>query len=141
MRIRRLLAVWLLSLAGLLSTACAPVPVTDIDHQTVYREDEKPLTLEDMTRAIRLAALRQDWKQVEVIEPGHIVATQRDEDNTKFVSVDILYTTTEYSIHYKDSKGMKYNAANRTIGHHYKSMLNDLHEEIAEMIQVVTPGS
>ncbi len=141
MNARRLLALLLLSIVGFLSSACAPVPVTDVDHVTVYRADGKPLSLTDMAHAIRLAALRQDWKQVNEIEPGHIVATQRDEDNTKLVSVDIIYTTTEYGIHYKESQGMKYNAMNRTIARHYRSMVSDLREEIGEMIQVITPGS
>ena len=127
--------------AGLLLAGCAPQPILQVDHDKVGRFDDKPLSLADMTHAIRLAAFRQEWKQVDVVEPGHIVATQRDDDGKWSVTVDILYTVDEFSIHYKDSQGLKYKAGSPMIDHHYNGAVKDLRDEIRDAIQEIVPGS
>lgn len=135
------LGMLLISAAALLAVGCADKPVKDVDHQTVTRYDGKPLSMADMEHAIRAAAYRQEWQQVSVVEPGHIVATQKDDKGKWSMTVDILYTAADFSIHYKDSQGLKYNAMTHVIGRRYPGAVEDLSDTIKDAVQDITPAN
>lgn len=126
-------------LVGALLIGCAPLPLVDMNHEPVQRQDGKTLSIEDMEHAIRMAALMEEWKP-EVAAPGHIVATRRDDDNAWTLSVDITYSATEYSVDYKDSHGLDYDPMRRTIAHHAHGMMMDLEDRIRDAIQDIVPA-
>jgi hypothetical protein len=130
----------LLMAATLLIAGCAPEYVRDYNNISVERFDSKPLTLTDMEHAVRLAAFQEEWQKADVVEPGHIVATKEDEDGKRSASVDVIYTATQFSIHYKDSRGFRYDASDHKIEHHYLSMVDDLRGRILDAVQEITPG-
>lgn len=136
---KRRLAVVLSLFAGALSMGCAPLPVVNLDHEQVQRDDGKQLSLDDMEHAIRMAALMEEWKP-EVVAPGHIVATRRDDDNAWTLSVDITYSATEYSVDYKDSHGLDYNPVKHVIAHHAHGMIGDLQDRIRDAVKDIVPA-
>lgn len=122
-------------------SGCAPEYVRDYNNISVERFDSKPLTLTDMEHVVRLAAFQEGWQKANVVEPGHILATKEDEDGSRSASVDVIYTATQFSIHYKDTRGFHYDGANHKIDHHYLSMVDDLRGRILDAVQEITPGS
>ena len=135
------LGMLLIAAVALFAVGCADKPVRDVDHVTVTRYDGKALSLADMEHVIRAAAYRQEWQQVNVVEPGHIVATQKADDGKWSMTVDILYTTADFSIHYKDSQGLKYNGLTHVIARRYPSAVNDLSDAIRDAAQDIVPAS
>ena len=127
------MVLWGLALAG-----CAPVPLADVDHVQVMRYDDKALTMNDMEHVIRIAAYKEEW-EAQTVSPGHIVATRHSSDWT--ISVDILYATSDFSVHYKDSKGLQYNPLSHHIARHGRGVVSDLVDRIKDTVQDVTPGS
>jgi hypothetical protein len=63
-----------------------------------------------------------------IIEPGHIIGTLLIRSHTAIV--DIYYTTTSFSIVYKDSTNLKYDANNKTIHHNYNNWIHNLERAI-----------
>lgn len=135
---KRLFGLALSLFAGVLLIGCAPLPLVDMNHEQVQRQDGKKLSMDDMGNAIRMAALMEEW-QPELVTPGHIVATRHDDDNQWVLSVDITYTATEYSVDYKDSHGLNYDPATRTIAHHAHGMMMDLEDRIRDALQDIMP--
>jgi hypothetical protein len=124
-----------------LLTGCVPNTFRNIDNVPVERFDSKPVTLVDMEHAIRLAAFQEGWQKADVVEPGHIVTTKVDEDGKRSMTVDVLFTATQFSIHYKSNFGYHYNAAAGRIDHYYLSMTDDLRDRIRDTLQQITPGA
>jgi hypothetical protein len=123
--------------AGLLATGCT-AQVRNLDHMSVARYDGKALTMADMEKIIRIAAYREDWQTVDLVEPGHFVATKHDAYDKWSATVEILYGPGSYSIRYKDSRGLRYHPTVNTIAHSYKSMVEDLSERIRDTAQSAT---
>ena len=125
--------------AAFLAVGCAPIPVLNVDHEQVMRLDGKTLTMSDMEKIVRLAAYQEEW-ETEVVSPGHIVATRQSGNDWK-LQADILYTTTDFSIHYKDSSGLQYNPMTGKIAKHGRGVMNDLEGRIKDEVQFFNPGS
>jgi hypothetical protein len=140
---RRVKALSLALLAGglLMLAGCVPQSFRNIQDVGVQRYDSKPVTMTDMEHAIRLAAIQEEWQKADLAEPGHMVVTKVDEDGQRSMSVDVFFTTTQFSIKYKDSRGYHYNPAANRIDHHYLSMTDDLRDRIRDAVQQITPGS
>ncbi|HEY1774046.1 MAG TPA: hypothetical protein VGH91_12740 [Gammaproteobacteria bacterium] len=126
----------LLMIAGCISNTFA-----NIQDVGVQRYDAKPVTMADMERVIRIAAFQEEWQKADLVEPGHMVVTKVDENGERSMTVDVLFTTTLFSIKYKDSRGYHYDPAANRIDHHYLSMTDDLRDRIRETLQVITPSS
>lgn len=137
---KRKLGQVLMIVGAILVAACAAQPIKDVNNAPVMRFDGKQLSMADMEHAIRLAAYREEWR-ADVVSPGHMVAVKRDESGDWTVSVDITYTTSDFSIHYKDSQGMKYDARTHKINRKYKGMVEDLRDRIVDGVQDINPGS
>lgn len=112
-----------------LGTACT-AQLRDVNEQMVTRYDGRSLSLDDMERVIRLAAYREDWQKLDLVAPGHFVATRHDPQGKWSATVDILYGPGSYSIHYKDSQGLRYHPELHNIAHEYKSIVEDLSDRI-----------
>ena len=76
---------------------------------------------------------------MQVIAPGHIEATYAKR-NVKAV-MDIKYNTERFSITYKDSYGLSYDAADNTINSHYNSWVKNLKADISRIYPLPLSGS
>ncbi len=127
----RLLSQWVfLSVAMLLIIGCGGgAPVLDITDASITTVSGKEPTLEDVTRAIVSAATGSTpiWN-MQVVEPGHIVATLHNRRH--MASVDINYTTKGYSITRKETSNLKYNAEKGTIHPGYNKWIRRLDNNI-----------
>jgi hypothetical protein len=122
-----------------LVAGCVSQTMRNIDDVAVDRYDAKPVSMIDMEHAIHLAAFQEEWQKADMVEPGHMVLTKEDEDGRRSMSVDVFFTTSKFSIKYKESRGYHYEG-NR-IDHHYLSMTDDLRDRIRDALQQVTPGA
>ena len=137
---RSAFSLMLLAAVSLLS-GCVSMKFRNIDNVPVERFDSKTISLTDMGHAIRLAAFQEGWQKAEVVEPGHVVATKEDEDGKRSMTVDVQFTASQFSIHYKTSRGYHYDAAANRIDHYYLSMTDDLRDRIRDTLQEITPGA
>lgn len=131
----------ILSAAFALLAGCVPNTMRNINDVSVERFDSKPVNMTDMEHAIRLAAFQEEWQKADLVEPGHMVVTKVDEDGQRSMTVDVFFTTSQFSIKYKANRGYNYNAASQKIDHHYLSMTDDLRDRIRDALQQITPGA
>ena len=87
----------------------------------------KELTLDQVGKAIMDAGIGLRWIMV-VTKPGQIVATQNARSHTAIV--DIAYDTKTYSMTYKDSVNLNYNAEKQTIHEAYSGWIRNLDNAI-----------
>lgn len=131
----------MLSAALALLTGCVPNTMRNIQDVPVERFDSKPINMTDMEHAIRLAAFQEGWEKADLAAPGDMVVTKVDEDGKRSMTVDVFFTTSQFSIKYKTSMGYHYNAASQRIDHYYLSMTDDLRDRIRDTLQEITPGA
>lgn len=121
------------------AVGCARMGVVqDVNNEHVQRYDGKSLTIDDMTHVVREAAFKEGW-QAQLDSPGHVIASKHDGSEWT-VSVDILYTAGDFSIHYKNSQGLKYNPRTHQIHRNYPGWILDLDRRIQETVQDITPA-
>ncbi len=84
-------------------------------------------SLEEVQKAIVAAGAGRNWSMA-VVKPGHIVGTLNIRSHQAVV--DILYNTKTYSIIYKDSTNLKYDAEKKTIHENYRSWIQILDNDI-----------
>jgi hypothetical protein len=83
----------------------------------------KQPSLEDVQKAIIAAGVGLNW-QMAVAKPGEIIGTLNVRSHQAVVSIP--YTTKNYSIVYKDSTNLKYNAEKQTIHENYTGWIQRL---------------
>ena len=83
----------------------------------------KQPSLEDVQKAIIAAGVGLNWQMV-VAKPGEIIGTLNIRSHQAVVSIP--YTTKNYSIVYKDSTNLKYNAEKQTIHENYSGWIQRL---------------
>ena len=83
----------------------------------------KQPSLEDVQKAIITAGVGLGW-QMAVAKPGEIIGTLNVRSHQAVVSIP--YTTKNYSIIYKDSANLKYNAEKQTIHENYSGWIQRL---------------
>jgi hypothetical protein len=97
----------------------------------IYQVKEAPVqtatgkqpSLEDVQKAIIAAGVGLNW-QMAVAKPGEIIGTLNIRSHQAVVSIP--YTTKSYSIVYKDSTNLKYNAEKQTIHENYSGWIQRL---------------
>ena len=125
--------VIILSAAAIFLIACAPIPVHNVDNAPISVSSSN-YDLSDVTKAIQRAGLGLGWQMKEET-PGHIVG--RLYLRTHIAVVDITYTLDDFSINYKDSNNLKYNAGNNTIHKNYNGWIQNLTNAInAQLVAV-----
>lgn len=122
----KLLKVVIPSALAVLLIACAPIPVHNV-YNAPINVSSSNYDLNDVTKAIQRAGAGLGW-QMKAETPGHIVGTLFLRSH--MAKVDIIYTLDEYSITYKDSSNLKYNAAANTIHKNYKAWIKNLNKAI-----------
>ncbi len=127
----RLLPRWtVLVIALMLMIGCGGgAPVLDIQDASITPVSGEEPTLDEVTRAIVSAATGSTpiWN-MQVVEPGHIVATLHNRRH--MASVDINYTTKGYSITRKETSNLKYDAEKGTIHPGYNKWIRRLDNNI-----------
>jgi hypothetical protein len=83
----------------------------------------KQPSLEDVQKAIITAGVGLGW-QMAVAKPGEIIGTLNIRSHQAVVSIP--HTTKNYSIIYKDSTNLKYNAEKQTIHENYSGWIQRL---------------
>jgi hypothetical protein len=83
----------------------------------------KQPSLEDVQKAIIAAGVGLNW-QMAIAKPGEIIGTLNVRSHQAVVSIP--YTTKNYSIIYKDSTNLKYNAEKQTIHENYSGWIQRL---------------
>ena len=114
--------VVILSAVAFLLIACSPLPVQNVNNAPINVSSTN-YDLADVTKAIQRAGTGLGW-QMKSETPGHIVG--RLYLRTHVAVVDITYTLDDYSINYKDSTNLKYNAGNNTIHKNYNGWIQNL---------------
>lgn len=115
----------LLILLMLLAIAGCTKPVYNVNNDQVYTP--AGMTLEEAGLLIQEAGTQRGWAMA-IMEPGHIVGTLLIRTHTAVV--DIYYTTTNFSITYKDSTNLKYSAETGHIHQNYNGWIRNLERAI-----------
>ncbi|SPP64788.1 hypothetical protein [Nitrospira lenta] len=125
---RILSAVVMACLTIVVITGCRGAgQVYNVKEAPVATATGKELTMEQVQKAIVEAGLSLRWIMTPD-KPGHILGTQNARSHTAVVDID--YTTKSYSITYKDSVNLKYNADKQTIHEAYIGWVRNLDNAI-----------
>jgi hypothetical protein len=107
--------------------ACRRSPIYNVNSATI--STPKRLKLDEVREAIERAGHGLGW-QMEPTGPGHMLGTLYL--RTHMAQVDITYTTTSYSITYRDSKDLNYNGS--TIHSNYNNWIHNLDQAIQKQL-------
>jgi hypothetical protein len=117
--------------------ARSTVPLVNLENEAISAFSGKPLTLDDVSKALRLAAFQRGWR-IEEVGPGAALATL-EVRGKHTVKVDITYTEKSISFKYKDSINMKYaNEEGQAVIHPFyskwvRNLLSDIHAELVRL--------
>ena len=108
----------------------------------IYNVIDNPITtacgkepsLDQVTKAIIDAGAQKNWA-MGVVKPGHIVGTLNI--RTHQAVVDIPYTTKSYSINYKNSLNLNYDAEKQTIHNQYAEWIKYLDNAIRARLTTI----
>lgn len=96
-------------------------------------ESAKPLTLDQVQKAIIDAGIKQTWIMTP-IKPGEMLGEFNVQSHQ--IHVTIPYTTKNYSILYKDSSNLRYDPVKRTIHVNYAKWIERLDNEIKARLRM-----
>ena len=96
-------------------------------------ETAKPLTLDQVQKAIIDAGIKQTWIMTPV-KPGEMLGEYNVQSHQ--IHVLIPYTTKNYSILYKDSSNLRYDPVKRTIHVNYQKWIERLDNEIKTRLRM-----
>jgi len=120
-------AVLFAGLVLLMLAGCRTGTILDIRDAGVPASVGQNITMDAVAQGIMSAGSKHNWTMA-VQTQGHIVGTLALRRHTAVV--DIFYSTKSYSILYKDSTNLKYDATRKTIHANYTSWIRNLHEAI-----------
>lgn len=116
----------LIAVVGLLA-GCRTAPIYNVTDATVASPEGKSLTSDDVKKAIMAAGAGLGW-DMKPTEPGHIVGTLHIRSHAAVV--DIPYSEKSYSILYKSSSNLKYDASDGSIHSNYNGWIQNLDNAI-----------
>jgi len=96
-------------------------------------EAAKPLTLDQVQKAIIDAGIKQTWIMTPV-KSGEMLGEYNVQSHQ--IHVLIPYTTKNYSILYKDSSNLRYDPVKRTIHVNYQKWIERLDNEIKARLKM-----
>jgi hypothetical protein len=106
--------------------ACAPAKVRNVTDQPV-RTNKSPVTMQDVGAAIKRAGAGLGWAMLDA-GPGKIDGTLRL--RTHVAEVVVSYDTAKFSIDYKNSVNLDYDAQKGTIHKNYNGWIQNLDNAI-----------
>lgn len=101
----------------------AGAPIYEVKTAPVPSPSGKELTLEQVRKEIMAAGVAAGWQLTDV-KPGELLGTFNLRSHQAIVSIP--YTTKDYSILYKNSSNLKYDAAAKTIHQNYAGWIQRL---------------
>lgn len=102
---------------------CRTGTILDIRDAGIPAAVGQNMTMDDVAKGIMAAGSKHNWTMA-IQTQGHIVGTLALRRHTAVV--DIFYSTSSYSILYKDSSNLKYDATRKTIHANYTSWIRNL---------------
>lgn len=123
----RLLALGLSLVSFVAPPALADDPIKDIDADVPALKDGTRIAVTDVQQAILDACARRKF-DAHVQSPGAITA--RWTHGSHWFDIAIAYSDSNYSIRYKESARMDYNASKRRIDDAYNEYVAGLNEHI-----------
>jgi hypothetical protein len=124
---RTALSVTLAGLALVVFTSCRTGGIYNVVDSPITTACGKQPSLDQVTKAIVEAGAGLGWSMA-VVKPGLIAGTLNLRGHQAVV--EIPYTTQSYSINYKSSKNLKYDAEKQTIHRNYASWVKNLDDAI-----------
>ncbi len=115
----RLMVMLALVIGIIGTTGCRTAPIRNYNNQSV----PAGATMEEVSKAILDAGNSLGWAMKQEY-PGMISGEIFIRDHT--AEVEVPYSTTSYSIRYKSSKNLKYDAAKKTIHSNYNGWVENL---------------
>jgi hypothetical protein len=91
------------------------------------RSDKSSLTMDDVQAAIKRAGSGLGWVMLEDA-PGKMTGTLRLRSHVAVV--DVTYSTSTYSVKYRESTNLDYNAEKHTIHSNYNGWIQNLDNAI-----------
>ncbi|OQW35410.1 MAG: hypothetical protein A4E19_01180 [Nitrospira sp. SG-bin1] len=110
-----------------LSACRGGAQIYEVKSAPVPSPSGKELTLEQVRKEIMAAGVAAGWQMTDV-KPGELLATYNIRSHQAIVAIP--YTTKNYSILYKDSSNLKYDAAAKTIHQNYTGWIQRLDSAI-----------
>ena len=110
----------------LMSTGCRTSPILNVPNQVIVAPSNK-VTSNDVYKAIVRAGASLGWKMQKTSD-GVILGTLNLRDHQAVVV--IKYTKGNYSIMYKSSKNLKFDAEDQTIHSNYNGWIENLENAI-----------
>ncbi|WP_295800237.1 hypothetical protein [uncultured Microbulbifer sp.] len=115
-------------------TACTSHPVMNVfDRPVPDRLDGKPQTMESVAKGIIAGCMDKGWT-CKKVAPGKIDASLALRKHR--ATTEINFDTNRYSIVYKDSYLLDYNARRNTIHRNYNNWINNLDHAIAKNLAI-----
>ena len=131
--ILKLIAVLLIALLSF--TGCRTSTVLNIPEQPIVAQStQKSLTNEDVFKAIQKASIGLGWS-IRKVSDGVAEATLLVRAHKAVVT--ILYSTKDYSIKYKESYNLKYDAETQTIHSNYNGWVTNLNNAIQTQLSLL----
>ncbi len=128
------LKVVVLVIAGLALASCRMAPLYNVESKAM--PSSSTATLEDVTEAIKSAAVGLGW-QIKELAPDEIEA-KKVVRNKHTAIISITYDTKKFSIFYKDSIELGYDRSGKgQIKNHYNLWVQDLEEAIVAHASVI----
>ena len=124
-----LLIVLTVALLPALTASTRTSPIHNVSNAVAT---SKPVKLDEVRTAIVRGGQSRGWEMTPGA-PGHIVGTLYLRGNV--AQVDIQYTTTTYSITYKNSQGLDYDGTN--IHSNYNGWIRNLDKAIAQQLSTL----
>lgn len=132
---RAWLGAFLSCLAVVAAIGCkgAP-PIYQVKEAPVQTATGKVPTVEQVQKIIIESGVKLGWVMA-VVKPGEIQGTRNVRIHSAVVTIP--FTAKNYSILYKDSTNLKYNAGTQTIHHEYTYWVQELDNEIRARLTAV----
>ena len=127
----KLALVVFLGLLAVTIGGCRTAPIKDIPRTPV---PARGASMAEVAKAIKVAGAGLGWVMKEK-SPGLMIGTLYVRDH--MAQVEIPYSTSSYSIRYKDSSNLKYNATNKTIHSNYVGWIQNLNNAIRVQLSMI----
>jgi len=118
-------------IGAVLLTGCRTAPVKDLSDVPF---NAGGASMAEISKTIQSAGNGLGWVMQEKY-PGLIIGTLHLRDH--MAQVEIPFSTRSYSILYKSSSNLKYNASNRTIHSNYNGWISNLDSQIRARLSML----
>ncbi len=127
----QLLLLVMAAVGALFLTGCRTDSVKNLNNQPISASGA---SMTEISKAIQSAGNGLGWIMKEKY-PGLIIGTLHVRDH--MAQIEIPYSTSSYSIRYKSSSNLKYNATNKTIHSNYNGWISNLDNQIRARLSML----